>query len=247
MCVFFFCVLLVAKALQLRYLLLSDDQYSIQTHTYIYKKKHNNRLSLFEKKPVPHLIYVLFHLSIELFAHYFIHISHLCESEWTMFRVCACVCVYHSHTDTQTKLICRKRKVLFADQYMHFFRSLVEFPENLTFMIFDSLCVYTRRRMLTFFSRKKNPIVQRNQWEQSLECDAFLSCGTYQSYHFIICIDERRMSTELTVVHTICIASLLQLINLKLASIVCENCIHELSTMWLESELWLNLYTTTIS
>lgn len=29
------------------------------------------------KKPVPLLIYVLFHLSIEIFAHYFIHISHL--------------------------------------------------------------------------------------------------------------------------------------------------------------------------
>lgn len=53
-----------------------------------------NRLSL--KKPVPRLIYVLFHLSIEIFAHYFIHITHFM---W-------CVLLKFTHTFTHSNSVC---------------------------------------------------------------------------------------------------------------------------------------------
>lgn len=99
------------------------------------------------KKPVPRLIYVLFHLSIEIFAHYFIHITHFM---W-------CVLLKFTHTFAHSHSVC----ILFL---FEFTCRIFFFWEFGSYWMSVSANEWRRARACTANWSSEN------QWEWSLEC-----------------------------------------------------------------------------
>lgn len=162
---------------------------------------HTQQPFISPKKPVPHLIYVLFHLSIEIFAHYFIHICHLCESERTMnvgrsIDVCARYTVTLAHKRNETKRMQKEESSVRRYVCIFFLVFTCRIFWEFDFLWLLTLLNVCAKAYTCILKKKKmqlsNEINENNLWNAVLYLVAPINAIIPSSLY----IDERRTSTQ---------------------------------------------------